>query len=629
MTVDHWYMLAEEAHRCGIQVSDEEVGIWLENQEGQGLGADYLDALRRQSGITSADIRRAVRTHLAIWKHWRRVSGTATPSEQQVQHYVRDTQDKVRVRLVTLGAGSFVDEEEPLTEEALQAQFEKYKGAQATESESRFGYSYPQRVKLQYLVASVPEIEPQIPVTFEEAKTHWRKNRKKYTKIEFIEVPEPTTSPATTSPAATTGPATTQQAKTKRVRRPVEKAFSEARPDVEREIRQQKAIQLAEQAMRRAALELLLPWEDLKVDPTTGFKPIPPEVRDPDYLNSVCDHISKEFGIPLQYAETPLSTKQDLASIQALKNMTAEREEEGQRKLVDCAFRVPAFVETTAGDDAGLHLQFYQTPDGPFKAITFQRIGSKSVRSMALGLFRVIEARDAEPPDDLAEVRADVERDLRLTRAFDGIEPAAKELCVVASHLGMESAWALFDDLREKRGVTRMTSPAPFARQVSLGSDSFTFWQTLYSDKPTLTPPSIPGVGKSEKFVDACFEMAEEGWQTPVLDVPQTPRLQAATTQPAASPVPLVRLLPIPKLNKWFVIELLGTQDVAQAAFDSGLRRTAFRDLQREQLVKLQVSWFKPANIEARCGFERIRATPTADAEEGIGPVEEPEEEDA
>ncbi len=102
------------------------------------------------------------------------------------------------------------------------------------------------------------------------------------------------------------------------------------------------------------------------------------------------------------------------------------------------------------------------------------------------------------------------------------------------------------------------------------------------------------------------------------MEAPQTPRILAATTQPAATPAPKVRLLPIAKLKKWLVIELLGTEEVDQEKFDSQLRSTAQWRIKQERELALRLDWFNPENIEKRCGFEKIEAAPPAGADEGI-----------
>ncbi|MBN2563976.1 MAG: hypothetical protein JXQ75_23925 [Phycisphaerae bacterium] len=630
MTVRHWYVLAQEAERAGIVIPDEEVEEALQLRvqllEQQGFPADYLDVLRTQSRITPIEVRRALRQHLAIQKNAARVSDAATPSEAEVRHYVRDTANNVRVRFVTLDAQKFLDPNETFTEEALRAHFEANKDVDAGDSETGFGCRYPRRVKVQYILASISEIEPQVAVTFEEIKDYWKKNKGQYKKTIQVDAPDPTTGPATTQ--ASTRPAEPP----KKVSKEVEKSFSEARADVERAIRKKKALQTAEEAMRKAARELLRPWEGQKTDVRTGYKPIPQVAQDPDHMRSISEAMSREFGIPLEYKETPLSSMDTLSKDSTLRSVRLEGGGQESISLTDYAFRVPPFVKRAMAEETGPCLQLFQSPDVPLKGTAYQFAHGQFTQSENLVLFRVVEAREAEAPTSLAEVRGDVERDLRVVRAFERIEPVAKEIFAVASRLGVQDAMTLFEELRTKRGVRDAISPAPFSRRVSLAdskdrAEQARYLEALEAGKPTLAAPNVPSVGASKEFVDACFEMAVEGWQPEEVDSPETEQVQAATTMPAATPTPVVRLLSIPKLRKWFVIELLGTEDVEQDRFESELREAAYNSLRGERRLKLRMDWFKPENIDARCGFEFIapeEAEEPSGSDEGIDAADQP-----
>jgi len=625
MTVDHWHLLADEAERAGIMVSDEEVKIamqtLLQRLQQTGYPVDYLDKLRATRRITLVGIHRALRRHIAIQKNFARVGSAAIPSEPQIRHYVCDTEDKVHVRFVALDAQRFVDQNEPLTEEAVQAQFDEFKEYEAADSETGYGYGYPRRVKVQYIQASVSKVQPLVEVTFDEAKAYWKKNKAQYKKVEYVEVPEAASKPATTQP--TTQPAP----EPKKIRKEVQKAFSEARPDIERDIRERKATQLAEQAMRKVTREMMAPWEAHQTDPRTGYKPIPPGVEESEYMISIRDRISKEFGVPLEYEETELVSEAQLNSMPAFSTAAVEGEGTQRMSAAEYAFRVPAFVEQAFGRNSALCLQLYQIPDTPLKGSKFEFQDGRIFRSTSLLLFRVVEARAAEPPASLEEVRSDVERDLRLMRAFERIEPVAKEVYVVASRLGLEPAVERFDDLQTDRGVRGVASPEAFARRVSLdqSKEPQRYLEALQAGEGFLVAPNVRGVGDSEDFVDACFEMTGEGWQPQSMGLPVTERTQAATTQPAAIPTPTVRLLSIPKLKKWFVVELIGTETVDRIKYDTEYRMAALSTLNTQRGLTLRFNWFDPENIETRCRFERIETALPTGADEGLEPTEEPE----
>jgi hypothetical protein len=241
----------------------------------------------------------------------------------------------------------------------------------------------------------------------------------------------------------------------------------------------------------------------------------------------------------------------------------------------------------------------------------------------------VIEALEASAPTDLNEVRTQVESDLRLARALRRIEPMAQELWVAASRLGLPEAAPLFQDSPADRKVPPPVSPAAFAQRVDQsaasrrkGSPDQAYLELLKAGKPALAVPSIAGVGASEEFVDACFAFAESNWQPPAIQPPESARLQAATTRPAANATPRVTLLEIPKLKKWFVIEFLGLDDVNEDRYETQLRTSGYQAVKSDRTLRLHMTWFLPASIELRCGFEPIKGAGGPEGEEPILPPE-------
>lgn len=611
----HWYLLAMEAEKAGIEVSDQEI-----DEQFQNFPPDFQERLRTQYRIIPAELRRAVRRQLSIDKNGRRVSSAAVPSEAQIRHYVKDTEEKVKVRFVALDAEKFIDEKEPVGAEELAAQFEKYKDLDPAKSEDGFGYRYPPRVKLQYIVAQIPLIAPGVEISQEAIRSTWKANKAKYKKVIYVD--PPTSAPATSAPATsapTTGP-TSQPEKPKPVPQTVEKSFSEAQADVERELRQKAAQQAADQALRKIQTHLQRPWLDEKTDPKTGYKPIPAAAKDAEAMKSAYERYSAEFKIPLEYGETPLVTKDELAKIKVISGAILEGGKGaaaagGESLRIDeFAFRVPPLFEHSEATETLPSLQLFQVPDLPLTVSTYQFAGGAFESAVQkVVLFRVIEARESAAPASLDEVRAAVERDVRLIKAFTRVEPTAKELFAAGRRLGLEPAFGLFTDLREKRGAG-VSTPPPFA-QLAKQTDP-RLRDKILSDEPTLEPPNVPGVGVSREFVEACFEMTADNWQPPPMETPKSERLDAATTRPAVMPTPKVRLVALPAQKKWLVVELIGTEPVDEGQYQTKHRQTAYYGLMSERNLVLRDEWYKPEHIEKRCGFRRI-------APEGeVAPVE-------
>lgn len=611
LMVQHWYLLELEAERAGIQVSDKEIDDQMES-----LPANFLEHLRTgPDRITPGDIRHALGRHLAIEKNSRRITNAAVPSEIQIRHFVRDTEDKVKARLVALDAEKFIDEKEPVSEAELQAQYDKYKDAEPSKDESGFGYKFPQRVKLQYVVARIPQIAAGVEISQEAIRSTWKANKAKYKKVIYVEPPTSAPAPATSGPAS-------QPEKPKPVPKTVEKSFSEAQADVERDLRQKAAQQSADQAMRKIQGQLQKPWLGEKSD-TSGYKPIPSAAKAPQAMKEVCERIAAEFKIPIEYGETPLVSREELAKLPkiggtALAGGAAAGGGENLR-IEDYAFRNPQFYKHAAGTETLPSLQLFQVPEAPLSdAMQFQSI---TMPANKLVLFRVIEARESEAPASLDEVRAAVEHDVRLLKAFSRIEPTAKELLAVSERLGVEKAMDLFPDLKEKRDATVITPP-PFARMTNQFAARMR--QKASIGEPMLVPSNVPGVGTSKEFIDACFDMTAPGWKAPAMELPKTDRMRSATTRPAMEPAPKVQLISLPKVHKWVVVELTGTEQVDEGKYESQYRQMAYYSLMTERGLALRDHWFNPEEVEKRCGFHRLGGDDNLTPVHGVGSEEHP-----
>lgn len=605
LRLDHWYLLALEAERSGVAVSDQEI-----DQQMQQFPPDTLDILRTQRKITPPDIRHALARQIAIQKNANHILSSAMPSEPQVRHYALETEEKIRVRFIAVPAERFVDSGEPVSEDELRAQFETNKDFDPADSETGFGYRYPRRVDIQYLVADLSEIAPQVPVSLDAVKSYWKNNRARYTKTIYVDPPPPAPvegAPPDAPPPEPPAPIPQQ----------VEKSFSEAQPDIERELRQRNAVQIAEQAIKKAQGILIKPWQDVRTDPETGFKPIPPGADNPDAMQEVGRRVSEEFGIPIRYGQTGLITEESLMTHPDLRGAHMPGGT-AQTTLSQIVFRVPAFLSTDdAKQDAGLHLQLFQPVDSPFIGIGPQLMGDRMdyVQNRVI-LFRVVAAQESVPPTDYAEVREKVERDVRLARAFAKAEPTAKELYAIAARLGVEKAMELAQDLKSGTPAIVATSPPAFARRTRLPDTQL--MEAAEQGKPTLTAPNVMGVGVSEEFVDRCFAMSEPSWEPPQIDVPETERILAATTQPAAEPAPVVQLISLPKFRKHFVVELAGNEPLDAERYENEVRQTAVFRLMGERSALLRSKWFDPAEIEKRAGYEKVAERALPDGYDGI-----------
>lgn len=623
MDLRHWFLLAEEARRNGVVVPDSEVNDLIDQvdkfRQQQKIGS--LDQLRLREKIPLSMIHRAVGHNLAIQKNAYPVLQVAAPSEPQVRHYVHDTQDKVKVEFVALDAKAFVDPNEVIPEEELQAYFDKYKDVDPATDELGRGYRFPRRVKVQYVVASAAKIQPEVDVSLDEIKTFWKANKSRYQKTVYVDPPAPASAPVTTQPAEKPKPIPQQQVK----------AFSEARPDVERELRKRKALKVARQAIIKLADEMIHPWIDAPPSDQQGYKAIPPGVAEPIFMNNASDQIAQRFRITLENGMTGLLSKKQLSEHYRLKGATTPGEGDKPLTLADYAFRVPLFFKVGRSQDTALRLQLFQTPTlpltvaGPSQGYTISggRLVPKPGEPESFVLFRVVEAKEAQAPTSLDEIRAQVEQDIRLDRAFDRMATLSGEFYAVARRLGIDAAMKRFDDIRQASRMLSASKPPPFARSVRLTGEALN--DALLAGQPVLMTTNVPGVGASQEFVDACFSMTKKDWVSPPVDVPDTERTRAATTQPATDPAPKVQLLPIRKLRKWFVVQLDESLPTNSDQYETQFRRSAYTALAQDRAAVVSRQWYSPEMIEQRCGYVDVRALNVPDSGDGANKPSAPE----
>jgi hypothetical protein len=610
MTVDHWLLLAEEAERAGVVVTDQEVEEVLKQITDfaamRGI-PDMLDYLRTKEAITPPEVRRAIRRHLAIRHHSEHLGGSSIPSEPQLRHYARDTAEKVKIEYVALDAEKFINEKQPVTDAELALQYSQYKDFVAAEGKSDFGYKYPRRVKVQAIVADLSKLQPLLTVTQEEAVAFWRANRAKYKKN--IYVPDPAASQPTSGPAITKPEI-------------VEQPFTEARPSVERELRKRKAMQVSEQAMRQAVEALSKPWRDAKLDPETGYKAIPAGANDPEAMKKLCERLSKELGATFDYVETGLVSEADLYNHPQLAALRVP-EEEADISVEKVAFRVPMFHTPEKNSETTIRLQLWQPTEAPLRAyMEIQIPGRPPLREvLRLGVMRVVESVESQSPVSIEEIRKQLTHDVLLLRTLKGLEAVSIELYAAARKFGLAEALKMFPEIKEKAEITSPTAPPPFARKTFLMGDEAQL--ATLAGESKLTTPEVDGVGRSEEFVKACFEMTAPGFVPEEIPLPQNDRFKKPTTQPVSTP-PVAKRLCIPRLRKCFVVQLKEVMKVDEEKYENELRMSAYYNLLRERASHLEAMWFAPAAIEKRCEFSRIEGAEPLFSDEGYtGPRRE------
>lgn len=600
----HWYMLAEEARRNGIVAPDSDVEQVVAQLDSAFAQAGGIDVMRTRYGAGKPQIREAIARNMTVSINATRVTRAGLPSEPQVRHYVRDTQEKIKVKMAVFDATKFVDETAEFSEQDIETQFAKYRNELRDENQDGFGYRFPRRVTIQYVSVSPTALRSQVDVSEEEAIEHWKQNKEKYVEFVSVEVPA--------------DPNTTQPAEPKTINEQRPKPFSKARMQVENELRVVKSSRIAKQVMNRLANELAKPWNDVPRDEKTGYKAIPDEARNSDVMRNAMLRVAADFGVTLEYGQLDRITEEDIETNDKIRNAGLPGEDGRPVPISDLAFRIPMFHTPDHPDDLDLRLQLFQAPSSPMvderQSFRFDPVTRQPVRTSEVSkyvLFRVLEGFEAAPAASVDEVRDLVIKDLREKRGYEKMQDVATEFAAVASRLGTEAALTMFDELRTDRGIRTISAPPAFARMkrraVTPGD--------LNDDESILEPALVPEVGQSAEFIESAFAMVSDDWTQPSFIV-ASDRVEAAMAETAAVPEPKVQLIELPRLRKRVVVELAGHEPVDKNTYATQHRNGGYQVLSGNRVQKLLLEWSSPKNIEARCQYVDVRSGNDPDAEE-------------
>jgi hypothetical protein len=554
-----WLCLSREAKRMGIQISRQQVEQFLSAQQGM---AQRIDMLRENREVALSFVYDAVADFMRVMTAARLAMQGMDVAEPRVRLAVRDAYEKVSVKLVALRADDFLDPNEVLTDAELQQHFETYKDVLPGEDERLgYGYRWPDRVRVEYLVADIAQIKKAQPETMvrrveSRALKYYRDHQEEFT------VSEPATTTAATTEPASSMPATSSQPVTRL------KSYGEVKDDLVDRLMTEQALKTAGQLIQRAGERLQEPWYEVRPD-KDGYKEAPAAATEDGYMSDLAAEISGE-GIPLLYRSTELLTPRNAAELPDIGMGFARDEENRPLPFSQYVFRVKGLASAPTGTGASLRLSLYEPTRSPL------RDGSPS-NPRNFYIFRVTEVSPSQVPQSLEEVRSHVEADLREYKAYLRAGEQTEQLAAAADS-DLATAVEQAEDLEEKLGdQLRLLEPAPFPRVQPLSMQMVQFGMTQQR------PPLVTGIGSSKEFVEACFDLAE-------------------AAEKGESPI---RSVALPKLKRQAVVQWVETEQVTEQLYQERRAQVA-QTLQIEVVRAFRNDWFDPERIRERTGFKLI-----------------------
>lgn len=491
-----WLLIMHEANELGLHASDEQV---LALRHILGIQDDQqLRQTARALGVRPEDIHAALRNWIIAQRYQELMLGLAhVPLPEKVAHYqvaasffmqgippqyfqrfvqpalgtmriskpliehvIADQGARVRIEALVLDARQYLDQVEPPSEAKLQELFGRYKSDLPDESEPYgFGYRFPDRVKIEYLVLPFERVKQRAKVEEVDAYSYYEAN-----KSLFVEQPEPLVGP--------NGESIPQE--------PRQLTYREVRQRIIEQLTDQNASKLAEDILKAATVMLnedarRLPTTSLGYRETANFTPMP--------LATVAEKLEEQFGVrpDVVREDSRWLDRRDLMQLEGI-GVSVLRAGGMSRAVPFADYALSAMeiqgTEVT-GPLASLRLQT-KLPSQPLTTFEGDRY-----------LFRLIEAQPARDPQSLDEVREQVERDARRLAAYEKLLAERDRWVAEAAVKGIEAL-----QLELNAQVLR---PEPFPKRIDgiLG----------------VMTPNIPEIGSDTAFVDAVFELAERVMQ--------------------------------------------------------------------------------------------------------------------
>ena len=540
-----YLLLLKEAERQGGTPDLERSRALLSR-----MGRDLTEFTLRWK-ISTRQLEEAVANYMMVTDSWDMIQRVARASELDLNKAVRDRYEKVRSMLVAFKADAFYQADEPVPDADLQAQFDKYKDRLRGSNAMDFGYRVSEKVRLQYIKIDTAKIEPRTTITRRMAERYWSEHKTEFLKPADAEEPQ--------------GDEEAEEEESDTPPTPYYETFDAAEADVLEALNHQSKLDEARVLAQALRGHLAEAWYSQPVGDDNY--PAPPEgVEAQDYYQATIDQLSGSlpFVNSLTVETTGLVTREEAAELAGLGTAREDLDAAaGARYFRNLSHQVQGLVERTQAQSADDALALYQTCQVPV-------IDDED----NLYIYRIIETAVARAPESLAEVRSDVEADVRLQRSFDRARDAAQAFMDQYQGDDLIQAWEGYAGmdaaLKEAAGSAYETSAFP--RTTGTG------FPVAVRD---IDITRVDHLIQSNDFVDQAYALLD-------------------AKGPDAHGV-----IAVPDIEKCFVIKLNGQLLLTPDDFNR-YRGQVETLVMRNRLDQLKREWFNPERIHARTGFSFV-----------------------
>lgn len=200
----YWYCLKNEAKSAGIRVTNEDAGRLLGQIIPQLFNnrtyPQIITSIVNRNGITEQKILETFSELLSVMRYAHLVCSGQDITTRQLMQMVAWEQEKMDVKFVEFNSKDFVRMQDEPEEEQMTEHFNKYKkyfsGDISEENPYGFGYKLPERVRLEYLVLKLDEVEPIVKdPTQDEIEEFYNRNKEQLFKEQVRSDPNDPNSP--------------------------------------------------------------------------------------------------------------------------------------------------------------------------------------------------------------------------------------------------------------------------------------------------------------------------------------------------------------------------------------------------------------------------------------------------
>jgi len=502
----YWLLLSHEAQQAGITISNADVGKMLGNIIPQIFrGQTYTERIRAlmSSGMSESQILTTCGKLMAILQYSQMMCGNEDLTCRQLDHMVSGDNETLDVNAVALEARSFtklLDPNQPVAEDRLQGQFNRYKGffaGQITDDNPfGFGYKLPARIQVEYLVVCLDDVLPMIPrPTQEQAEDYYHRN------IQGLFTRQVQTDP--NDPNSPT--------------KDVIRSFAEVAEEIQKRWVSEKAVEKAVAIMQEARnLVDLAPSLAEQEGKNPNIEILKKEA--PKY-KSAADQLAEKHKVKIHVGQTGLLSLDDMTKDRVLNQLDVSGRSQWLLPLAKLLFA----VDPVGVDD--LMMVNVQKPKpyesiGPAQEFRDQRnpdLFDAAGKVMAVvRIAQVVEAKEPADPNETYDntavvlneaerpktfsVREKVVQDVREMDAFEIAKTKAREFLALATKDGWTAALSQFNQTYRQQAGLSATEPNAFAlhpqpqiRRISTGQVQ------IWALRSKLQDPMAQGVYRNIK----------------------------------------------------------------------------------------------------------------------------------